>query len=73
MEILNCIDLNFYWIGPVQVEVIESAYVVIIGGTLSYCFLSSCISQELERNARLIIGNIWSMASIHQVVTVDIE
>ena len=44
-----------------KVEVLKSACVVIIGGTLIYCFMSSCISQELERNARSIIGNIWSM------------
>ena len=113
IKILNCIDLIFHWIGPVNVEVIEcfpssdqqpywitetkesiciqiefnsrrirlvhhhghhsfvlelqhglrdvirkrsieSTYDVNIGGTLSYCFISSCISQELERNARSI-------------------
>ena len=54
-------DLIFYWIGLFKVEVLESACVVIIGGSLIYCFMSSCISQELERNARSIIGNIWSM------------
>ena len=67
-DILNCIDLIFYRIGPV----IESAYVVIMGGTLSYCFILSRISQELERNARSIIGNIWSMTRIDQEVTVDL-
>ena len=49
-------------------------FIIDISGTLSYCFISSCISQELERKAgSIIIGNNWSLTRNDQEVTVDLE
>ena len=53
MEVLNCIDLFFYWIGPVNVEVIESAYVVYHKWNLKLLFYIILHQSRIRKEGRV--------------------